>query len=241
MKTILCLSGLSVAARMYLSGTREGSTVLYGAGQYPFGAIAPVKFTWKPTVLDNTYDHAGQGDVNSENDRRLWLWVHPASYAELLQELKVVMKVDTETVTQTPQGKDGHSVSLKELHMGLTNPTFSNGHVTVTSLKDTLVRFTLTGPESNAILRDALQAGDVRVGESTDSVTGEPSHRWWETFYASKAAQEVNRKQRQFWESLRGVQSPGLLPAHCVIGLTVRDPRLLIPDKKTRISEKPDG
>lgn len=252
--------GLSVAAKMYLAGTREGSTVLYKAGQYPFGAITPVKFTWKPTVLDNnTREHAGQGDpgrgdtgqgdtgqgdVDSQKDRQLWLWVHPASCAELLQEIKLVLKGDTQIVDETPQedvqGKDTGSASLKDLHTGFTNPTFSNGHVTVTSLKDTLVRFTLTGPESNAILSDALQIADLEVRKSTDSVTKGSSRRWWEVFYVSGAAQEVNRKQRELWESLRGVQSPGQLPAHCVIGLTVRDPRLLIPDKKLRISEKPD-
>ena len=232
-------SGLSVGAKLFLGGSREGSTVLYKAGQYPLGAIGPVKFMWRPTVLDSACENAGQGD--GQTDRQLWLWAHPAFYAELLQEIKLALNGDITETSQREETKRTQAPSLKDLHTGLTNPVVSDGHVTVTSLKDTLVRFTLTGPESNAILADALQVADVEPRKSSDS--GEPPspHRWWQDYYSRPAAQEVNRQQRALWDCLRGVQSPGQLPPRHVFGLTVRDPRLLIPAKKSRISEKPEG
>ena len=220
---------------MFLGGSREGSTVLYKVGQYPLGAIGPVKFMWRPTVFDRACENAGQGD--GQTDSQLWLWAHPSFYTELLQEIKLAM--DGDTVETTRLETRTHAPSLKDLHTGLTNPVFSDGHVTVTSLKDTLVRFTLTGPKSNAVLTDALQVADVEPRKSSDS--DESLHRWWQEFYSRPAAQEVNQQQRALWDCLRGVQSPGQLAPRHVFGLTVRDPRLLIPAKKSRISEKPEG
>lgn len=40
-------SGLTIKAKAYLKGQREGKAILYKAGAYPYGAIAPIHFLWQ--------------------------------------------------------------------------------------------------------------------------------------------------------------------------------------------------
>ena len=49
--------GLSIGAARYLSGTTEGSTVLYKCDKFPFHALGSVNFMWKPeTKSDDTME-----------------------------------------------------------------------------------------------------------------------------------------------------------------------------------------
>jgi len=52
--------------------------MLYHAGQFPLGAIAPVSCLWR----------ALRDGPNPEAKQQLWIWVHPSAYAELLQTLE---------------------------------------------------------------------------------------------------------------------------------------------------------
>lgn len=58
------LLGPTFAAMMSLSGQRQGSTVVYRAGQYPFQPLGPVTFLWRPRSPGSTH-------------RQLWIWAHP--------------------------------------------------------------------------------------------------------------------------------------------------------------------
>ncbi len=53
-----------------------GTMTLYHPNKFPLGAIAPVSFLWK------------HGKV--EGKKKLWLWVHPAAYEELLDALVTI-------------------------------------------------------------------------------------------------------------------------------------------------------
>ncbi|KAK8774742.1 hypothetical protein V5799_010724 [Amblyomma americanum] len=74
-------TGLTFGAKSYLPGTREGSTVLYHRGRYPFSAIGPVKFLWRVAG-----DETGASGACADG-RQLWLWVHPAIHVEVSEEL----------------------------------------------------------------------------------------------------------------------------------------------------------
>ena len=67
--------GLTFGAKAFLKGTREGSVMLFHKNSYPFGAIGRVSFLWKLLPQDKS------------EDRTLWIWVHPAFYQEVLEEL----------------------------------------------------------------------------------------------------------------------------------------------------------
>ena len=44
------ISGLRFGAAAHRKGQREGSIVVYEADMYPYGAIGPVQFMWKPKL-----------------------------------------------------------------------------------------------------------------------------------------------------------------------------------------------
>ena len=111
-----------------------------------------------------------------------------------------------------------------------------NREIVVKSLAGSLLRYRLTGPESNAVLVDALQqANMVPVSNSGDNV------RWWHKYYNNPAVSLGHTLQKEFWESVGLCQSPAELSPHCVLGLTVTDPRLTRPVKRTVISSSETG
>lgn len=84
------MPGPTFAGKGFLSGSREGSTVLYSAGSYPFSALGEVSFVWKPllqTESDITDTESG------ECWRTLWIWTHPSSHGVILAELKKVLQL----------------------------------------------------------------------------------------------------------------------------------------------------
>ncbi|XP_067094443.1 ribonucleases P/MRP protein subunit POP1 [Osmerus mordax] len=70
-------SGPTFAAAASLSGRRQGSTLVYRAGQAPAQPLGPVLFLWRPRTQDST-------------QRQLWLWIHPTLKQDLLPELRAV-------------------------------------------------------------------------------------------------------------------------------------------------------
>ena len=112
----------------------------------------------------------------------------------------------------------------------------TNGEVTVKSLAGSLLRYRLSGPLSNAVLVDALQqANVVPAKNSGDSV------KWWHKYYADSGLSLGHSQQKDFWDSVGQCLSPAELSPHCVIGLTVQDPRLGRPVKRTKIYPNETG
>jgi len=74
--------GLTFGAKIFLDGTREGSVMLFHQNTFPYGAIGRVSFLWKPTEEVTSDD-----SMQISEARTLWIWVHPAFYQELLDEL----------------------------------------------------------------------------------------------------------------------------------------------------------
>ncbi len=109
--------------------------------------------------------------------------------------------------------------------------TFSNGHVQIVSLKDTLCRYRLTGPLSQAVLHAVLQTATI---SSPANNNASPPAKWWQVY--AKSHSSVHDSQRQAWDDLGEVQSPAELPPRLVVGLTTRDPRLFLPRKRKMTS-----
>ncbi|KAF5276449.1 hypothetical protein FQA39_LY06518 [Lamprigera yunnana] len=66
LKKITMSSGLSIGAKAYFSGSREGTTVIFDDNK-PLGTV---NFHWKPCSTDG--------------NRTIWLWVHAAYYKSTL-------------------------------------------------------------------------------------------------------------------------------------------------------------
>ncbi|XP_049958861.1 ribonucleases P/MRP protein subunit POP1 [Schistocerca serialis cubense] len=175
--------GLTFAAKVYISGSREGNITVFRKKSYPYGAIGNISFLWRPSKV---VSFEGKDVTREELDERtLWLWIHPAFYEEFCDELIdtfnfVESNMDiTETIpsafggnavrSETSAGSIKHKrkgpekkVEIEKIgsKVALYNRTrkfeSSSGHVKMTFLKDTLNRFSLTGPLSHSILQDAL-------------------------------------------------------------------------------------
>lgn len=49
----------------------------------------------------------------------------------------------------------------------------------------------------------------------------------------------IHEQQSHFWKSLESIQSTTALPSRCVVGLTVRDPRILLPKQRHKVETDP--
>ncbi|XP_069702089.1 ribonucleases P/MRP protein subunit POP1 isoform X2 [Periplaneta americana] len=142
--------------------------------------------------------------------------------------------------------------------------TSSNDSVKMTLLKDTLNRFRLTGPLSHSVLLESLNIAEtidvqsrkyktsskiqeessdmdiICLGSSdecsaTTEGKAEEDTDWWKSYYGeSKENKESWHYQGELWKNLKRAASPAQLPPCSVLALTIQDPRLLLPSKKTK-------
>eukprot|EP01133_Synstelium_polycarpum_P002662 gene2662-3073_t len=106
---------LTIAACMYIDGSREGRTNLYYPNRYPYHYLGPLQFSWRQE--DATH--------NATTDtRQLWVWIHPATQAETLSILQSQSKannvtlnlIDDQVVRFELTGTQTHSIIQSVLH-----------------------------------------------------------------------------------------------------------------------------
>lgn len=96
--------------------------------------------------------------------------------------------------------------------------------IQIESMKLDFVKFRLTGPLAHKVLVNALQ-----LHEMVDTTL----ECWWRHFYSKESNIELLKESLDSWHMLSSVTSPGQFPPNVVLGLTVLDPRMNIPIKKT--------
>ena len=216
-----------------LNGSREGIAWLYHPGTYPFGAIGNVSFTWKPS--------SAEMDDHEVASRTLWVWSHPSFYDEVWEILKIILdlrpieKDNPATVSNHNKFKDvinEKKLSSKNIPQSKLSSFISSKYPTsliVVPLRDTLNRFRLLGPLSQIILFDTLKKTDVEVLEQpmleATNITNN-NRAWWMSI--KDDAKDISKIKWDFWSSL-GSKEPGHVMSGIVLGLTVRDPRKLLP------------
>ncbi len=212
--------GLSISAKCWVSGNREGTITLYHANRYPHDVIGNVTFMWNPST---------------ESVRTLWLWCHPAFYKETLDELMKVFNLQSTACNFEEQQKDANEIDKTEVErikINLKNvphtraPRYVNEqeNVIVLLLKDTLNRFRLTGPFSNATIAKALHAA-----ESFDEVLLQADcNSWWREYRIKRTDRADNLLL------LKKYGTPTELPSHIILGAHVIDPRLFLQHRRTK-------
>lgn len=188
--------GLSFGAKAFIKGSREGSTILFKPGASPKQAIGTVYFNWKPMT-----------DVNKN---ALWLWLHPAFYSEALNVLITVFDVTCNNMETEEQSQNAIYVN-NELGIKLAE------------LKFELNRFRLTGPLSQAVLRDSL-----RIVEANN-----PSD-WFKAYLNNSNNRQSFANQINHWNNINGVSNPAELSPRVILSLIVADPRFHLPNKRTK-------
>lgn len=140
----------------------------------------------------------------------LWLWLHPAFYNEALDAIVNVFEA-----TCNMEDKDERK-----------NQTFTNVklEITITELKFELNRFRLTGPLSQAVLRETLKVAEIDNSTSP----------WFQSYLTNVINKKSFLNQIEYWKSLDDVKNPAELSPHLIVSLIVSDPRFNLPNKRTK-------
>ncbi|KAG1665116.1 Ribonucleases P/MRP protein subunit POP1 [Nymphon striatum] len=223
--------GPTFSSKMSIKGNREGSTVVYEIGNYPYGAISKVTFLWKT-----------DGASSDKNFRTLWIWVHPSSYEQIIHEFAKVFEINLEKLceqsTDTTSSSDKTTSNQNNLCVCNKREDFQHFHsadsqVIISSLKDSLVRYRLTGPQSHSIITDVLNplnnlqdSGDLKLCASD---------------IIPENLKNIIESQYENWKKMAECPSASVLPSYSVFGLLVKDPRLNMPLKRKKTSMNISG
>lgn len=247
--------GLSLTARTFLTGRREGCIDFFKADCYPFKALGKVTFMWR----------IEEDEIENDKRRTLWLWLHPASYTAILEEIIKVFKLQSEmsnklsseNVKQTSkdcktieeEAEKKENLKPKEIKKKMkkvsvkserrlqftTNSTArqnvqryknSMGSVELKEFKNTFNRFRLTGPLAQGILNKAFKAKSINV---------EQNNSWLKEAKESKHFMTCNEQQQRFWSKCEELlTSPGELLSNMILALNIEDPRINRPQKRTK-------
>jgi hypothetical protein len=98
-------------------------------------------------------------------------------------------------------------------------PSWTIDPFTTTDLRAYLLRFQIRGPLSLLLLQCVLQPSIEILPEHIENISQEKQNKQ----LSSSCVQSL------LWHSLLAIPSQDLLPSHCVLALTVLDPRLSYP------------
>ncbi|XP_066481384.1 ribonucleases P/MRP protein subunit POP1 [Tiliqua scincoides] len=253
-------AGPTFAAIPCLTGKRQGTLTLYHVDRYPEDALGPVTFIWKP--------RSGFGCTNES--RQLWIWVHPAFKQDILGELKAVFQcfepreacnpVSVVTLPQEENKLDAAkavgkkrkrraeegvtSVPVKKIiGDGTRDPqqsyswTSQTTGIVISDLTMEILRYRLIGPLSHCVLTEALKVASVHTElDSADS----DIHSWWTENCKNPDQLTLHHRQESIFDLLKGLCSSDI-PSGTVLGLTVGDPRVNLPKKRSKAMPNPEN
>ena len=104
--------------------------------------------------------------------------------------------------------------------------------VSLEDLKDTLGRFRLVGPLSQAVVSRAFKPATLENRE----------HGWITEYYRNNEKLLLALKhQTEAFEKVQKAVSPAQIPPHSVLPLNVVDPRFTMPTKRTKALTDREG
>ncbi|SPP78606.1 ribonucleases P/MRP protein subunit POP1 [Drosophila guanche] len=196
--------GLSVTARTFLTGRREGTVELFVDNKYPHGALQRANFMWRPL------------DEGESATRTLWLWLHPSAAQATIEQLLRVFQLQSRRQQTLPlQEEPQKEQTEKPLRFWTQTKAFerhahySHGSLQLLVLRQEFNRFRLTGPQAQRVLASSLRA-----------------HR--------KGQLEAQSTQADYCEAAFQLHSPNELLSNLIMGLHIVDPRLQRPSKRTK-------
>ncbi|XP_008574159.1 PREDICTED: ribonucleases P/MRP protein subunit POP1 [Galeopterus variegatus] len=254
-------TGLTFAAVHCLSGKRQGSVMLYRANKYPREMLGPVTFIWKSEMIP--------GDTSESRQLWIWLHpavkqdileeikavcqcTEPIKSTVCIPEL--LTSSQEKNHTELPDEKigkkrkrkgDGENTKpiKKVVGDGTRDPCQPYSWISpatgiiISDLTMEMNRFRLIGPLSHSILTEALKVASVHTGGEDAEKT---PHRWWIETCENPGSISLHRRQEAVFELLGGITSPAEIPAGTILGLTVGDPRVNLPQKKSKALSNPE-
>ncbi|XP_007234784.3 ribonucleases P/MRP protein subunit POP1 [Astyanax mexicanus] len=247
-------TGPTFAAVLCVSGQREGNTLLYKADQYPHQPMGPAQFLWRPRNAESSLRQLWiwvHPTIKQELLSELQVVCQcfeavspPPSETPVeagpSDQPSAPASSDLKSEPQHPGKKRKREGDGKEdkpakkiLGDGTRSPMTpvswrsAENDIVINDLSMEIVRYRLIGPLSHAVLTETLlPATNTEIDiESTSSF-------WWPQHCKNKDSMSLHKQQADVFQLLKGVNSTSELPAGCVLGLTVDDPRLTLPKKR---------
>nr|XP_019570559.1 PREDICTED: ribonucleases P/MRP protein subunit POP1 [Rhinolophus sinicus] len=254
-------TGLTFAAVHCLSGKRQGSLMLYRANKYPREVLGPVTFIWK--------SERSPGDPSESRQLWIWLHptlkqdileeikvvcqcTEPTKSTVCIPD-PLLTPNQEKSQTKLPDGKIGKKRKWKDdgenakpikkfIGDGTRDPRQLYSWISPTTgilisdLTMEMNRFRLIGPLSHSILTEAVKAAAVHTGEDTENTP----HRWWTETCKNPDSVSLHQRQEAIFALLGGITSPAEIPAGTILGLTVGDPRINLPQKRSKVLPNPE-
>uniref|UniRef100_A0A6V7HLC7 Uncharacterized protein n=1 Tax=Bracon brevicornis TaxID=1563983 RepID=A0A6V7HLC7_9HYME len=202
-------SRLSFGARIYLSGLREGNLMFYSKNGSPIGSI---NFHWQP------------GDKTVK--KAIWIWVHPAIYDQVLVEITTTFGF-VEISNNTRDQHHGFNRSNNKLF------TSDDSECSMELLRSSFNRFRIRGPLSIAVLIDTLKLARPTFDDHNNPID-KASNSWLEAWYGNSRNRKTSEVQCQVYDTMKKLNSPGQFPRNSILAITVMDPRMSLPQIKTK-------
>ncbi|XP_048363390.1 ribonucleases P/MRP protein subunit POP1 isoform X2 [Sphaerodactylus townsendi] len=250
-------TGPTFAAIPCLAGRRQGALTLYRKDQYPEGTLGPVTFLWKARNASNS-DSAV---------RQLWIWTHPTFKEDILAELKTLCRcteplelcnpkpaltlpqeenktdVAEETGKKRKRKDEEMVVPVKKIiGDGTRDPCqpycwiSQTTGIVISDLTMEILRYRLVGPLSTCVLTEALKAAAIHTDlDTTDSEI----NSWWAENCRNPDQVALHHRQEAIFDLLQGLSSSDI-PSGTVLGLTVGDPRVNLPKKRSKAMPNPE-
>ncbi|XP_058420665.1 ribonucleases P/MRP protein subunit POP1 [Diceros bicornis minor] len=255
-------TGLTFAAVHCLSGKRQGSLVLYRADKYPREMLGPVTFIWKSErtpggALESRqlwiWLHPTLKQDILEEIKAVCQCTEPIKSAVCIpdppltpSQEKSPMELPEEKIGRKRKRKDdgenGNPIK-KVIGDGTRDPHQPYSWISpatgiiISDLTMEMNRFRLIGPLSHSILTEALKAASVHTeGEDTEKTP----HHWWIETCKNPDSVSLHHRQEAIFKLLGGITSPAEIPAGTILGLTVGDPRINLPQKRSTVLPNPE-
>ncbi|XP_038601098.1 ribonucleases P/MRP protein subunit POP1 [Tachyglossus aculeatus] len=260
-------TGLTFAAVQCLSGKRQGSLTLYRADKYPEEMLGPVTFVWKPLDDPGVISETRQlwiwvhptlkqdilaeikAACQCEEPPKIVASVSepiisppPKAASQKISQLEVTGNIGKKRKREDATGENAKRAK-KIVGDGTRNPlqpyswTSQTTGITISDLTMEMNRYRLIGPLSHCVLTEALKAASVQ----TDVGDGEATpHSWWVRNCENPDRVSLHHHQEAIFELLGGIASPAEIPAGSILGLTVGDPRVTLPQKRSKALPHPE-
>ncbi|NXL92404.1 POP1 protein, partial [Alectura lathami] len=250
-------TGLTFGAPSCLSGRFQGSLNLYRADHYPEGMLGPVTFIWKPRDgAENrqlwiwTHPALKQDILNElkaifqcSEPEEICI---PEPVTTLSQEENQMDAVQSLGKKRKKEDKEGDkAVPVKKIIGDGTRDPFQSYSwisqttgVVISDRTMEILRYRLIGPLSHCVLTETLKAASLQT-EMVDSES--KLNNWWVENCKDSDKVSLHQRQTAIFELLEGIWvSPAEMPPGTILGLTVGDPRVNLPKKKTKAMPDPE-
>ncbi|XP_053343428.1 ribonucleases P/MRP protein subunit POP1 [Clarias gariepinus] len=249
-------AGPTFAAASCMSGQKEGNVVLYKADQYPHQPLGPVQFLWRPCSTTSPHRQLWiwlhpslKQDLLPELQAvcQCFEAVVPAAVEVIPSEKLPEPNAPSDLISKprctkrkrkVEAGDENDSPAKKIVGDGTRSLTTAvswmscKTEIVISDLTMDIVRYRLIGPLSHSVLTEIL----VPATTCEDNIKMAASAFWWPEECKKGESMSLHRQQTDVFQTLSGICSTSELPAGCVLGLTVDDPRISLSAKRGKIT-----